>query len=86
VLVDSQWGASDWLSSVLDHHDLHDDSHDHDEQEEAVVEESLEHIVLVSTKLSGVDFVEDLHENESVEYHCVVIALGSGTALDSFFA
>ncbi len=55
------------MTSVLHHNALHDNSEDYDNDEKQVVKEALEDVVLFFSKLSTVDFIEDLHEDESME-------------------
>ena len=67
--------ASEGFSSVLDHDDLDCNGYDHDDQEQSVVEETLEYVVLLGTQLTSVDLVEHLHEHECVEQDGIVVAL-----------
>ena len=48
-------------------HELHGGLSTDDEQEEEVVEEPSEWVVLLFSDFPGVELVEDLHEDESVE-------------------
>lgn len=72
------WGerpASKRSSSILDEHSLNSNGKYNDYQEEPVVKERCENIVLVSSKLSRVDFIEYLHHNECLENQSVVNSL-----------
>lgn len=73
VLIPGKWAGSDSLATILNQNDLDGDGADDDQQEEGVVEESGEHVVLVDTELTGIDFVEDLHHDESIEEHGVML-------------
>ena len=46
---------------------MYDDGEDQDELEEPVVEEAGENVELTLSEFTGVDLVEDLHEDEGVE-------------------
>lgn len=66
------------MTSVLDQGNLdYNGQKDHKCKEE-VVEETSEHVVFLVSEFSGVDFIEDLAEDEGVEDHCVVEGLLSG--------
>jgi hypothetical protein len=68
----------DGISTELYKYDLDKDSHNEDDEEPFViwspllVEEVLEHVDFTLSNLSGVDQVEDLHENKHLEDKCVV--------------
>lgn len=51
---------------------MHDDGEENDEKEQRIVEETCKYIVFVGFKFSGIDFVEDLQEDEDLEEHCQV--------------
>ena len=74
VLLEAQLDALKGLSSVLNHSQLNDDGGDDNNQEELVVEEVLKDVVLVVLQLSGVDFVEDLKQDENVEEDGVMLS------------
>lgn len=63
------------MTSILNENALDNNGEDDNENEETIVEESLEDIILIFSKLSAVDFVEDLHEHERVEDQSVVFNL-----------
>ena len=74
MLVQSEWACSHWLATVLDHSDLDHSCPDYDSKEEIVVEETSKYVVLFGAKLSRVNLVENLHENEGIEQDCVVLS------------
>ena len=49
---------------------MNSDGHDFDENEEEIVEEPGEDIELSQLDLSGVNLIEDLHEDKCVEDNC----------------
>ena len=57
-----------------------------DDDEEPIVEEALEDVVLSRFDLSRVDLVEELHEHEGVEEHCVVNTVLQGPFLRRLLA
>lgn len=72
VLVPVEGGGADEGAGELDEDDLEDDGDDDDHPEHAVGEDVLKHVGLV-VDLSGVELVEDLHEDEGVEDEGVVL-------------
>lgn len=81
--MEGQWYGPQCVSSELHAADLNYESEDEDDEEEGVVEEVLEDIDFVGLEFAGVDFVEDLHEDEGVEKEAVVFARLNGPLLDS---
>lgn len=75
MLIQGKRGGTYWYSTVLNEEVLHDNRTNNDAQEQEVVEESGEDVVLLESKLSGVDFVEDLHKDKGVEDQSVVLSL-----------
>ena len=77
-MLPGKGSASDWETSILDHDDLDGDGQDDDGDEQPVVEETTEDVVVHGSKLSWVDFIEDLHEHKGVEDHGIdVESVGS---------
>ena len=62
-------------SSPLDDEDLEGNLSDEDNQEPLVVEEASKDVHFIPSKLSAVDLVEKIHEDQSVEDYCVVESL-----------
>ena len=81
MLLESQRGALDGLSSILYQQDLHDNCDGDDDKEHGVVEEVCEHIELLVPDLPTVDLVENLHEYERVEDEGIVEACLRGPKL-----
>lgn len=71
MLIEGERHCADCMTTVLYHGDLNGNGAYYNENEKTVVEETLEHIVLLGTELARVDLVEDLHENERMEDHGV---------------
>lgn len=79
MLLDGQRSALYSLSTVLNQEDLNEDSQQNNEDEHWVVEKVGKHIKLyknislkeikitVFSNFSAVDFIEDLHKDESIE-------------------
>ncbi len=68
------------LASVFDHGQLNDDGGNDDDQEERVVEEVFENVSFFCLEFSGVDFIENLEEDEDVEedaimFTCLIIPI-----------
>jgi len=70
VLFKSEGHASHHHASVWNNEVLEPCCEDKDGKEDVVVEETFEHVVLF--EFTSIDFVEDLHEHESIEDYCVV--------------
>ena len=73
-----QRSSSKRTSTVLDHNPLNDEGEDSDANEPGVVAEAREDIEFTVTKLTGIDLVEKLHEDESLEDDCVKLTLLGG--------
>ena len=56
---------------------MNKESDDEDDQEERVVEEVFKDVDLAFFEFSGIDFVEDLHQDETVEENTVVFSVFS---------
>lgn len=67
MLVEGEVDTSDWFSSVLNEKVLDSNGEDNDEDEKIIVEESREDVVLVGSKFTRIDLVEDLHEDKGIE-------------------
>lgn len=67
--------GSNWLSTILDKGALNYYCSNDNSQEEEIVEEALEDVILFVSKFSGVDFIKDLHEYESVKDESIVLGL-----------
>ena len=67
VLFKGEGDCAHCSTTILNQSGLHKQGANDDEEEETVVEEALEYVVLLVEEFAGVDFVEDLHENEGVE-------------------
>lgn len=80
MLLSVQGDSSERVSTELNAADLDHDGDHKNEQEERIVEEVLEDVDFVRFQLSGVDFVEDLHQHEGIEENAVMFS-----ALDSPF-
>jgi hypothetical protein len=50
---------------------LNANSSKYDKEEEAIIEETLKHVVLLFSKLSRVDLIEYLHQHECLEHYGV---------------
>ena len=89
MLVEVEGHCAQGLSTVLNAGELDDDGHDEDDEEERVVEEVGKYVDLGWFQFAGVDLVEDLKENESVEEEavmatsCVVPVFDSNGRLDA---
>lgn len=70
-----KWSGSEWAATVLDHAILNDEGQDRDANEPSIVAETSEDVEVLVTKLTGVDLVEELHEDESLEHNGVELAL-----------
>lgn len=62
------------MSSEFDTSQLDEDGEDEDDEEEGVVEEVLENVDFRRLQLTGIDLVEDLHQDETVEEDAVVLS------------
>ena len=74
VLVLGEGHCSEGLSSELNAGELDRDGDDEDDKEERIVEEILENVQLSFLEFPGVDFIEDLHQDEGVEEYAVMFA------------
>ena len=74
MLVEAQRDGSQRLATEFDAGDLDNEGEDENNKEERVVEEVLEDIDLCFLEFSGVDLVEDLHQDETVEEDGVVLS------------
>jgi hypothetical protein len=74
ILCPIQRVAPNSDATELNEKDLHYYCHYHNCQENPVVEKVSEDVDFVS-KLTAVDLVENLHENETLEQDCVVCGL-----------
>ena len=74
MLSDTQSNSLQRLPSKLDTGELDYESHNHNYEEERVVEEVFEDVYFLSFELTGVDFVEDLEQDESVEEVAIVLS------------
>lgn len=74
----------DGVASELDEDHLDADCQKEDDNEPRVVEEVLEYVILVLSKLPRIDQVENLHENKDLENNRVVKHLLSVLVLLSF--
>ena len=72
MLLESQRGALDGLSSILYQQDLDDNCNGDDDKEHGVVEEVCEDIEFLIPDLPTVDLVEHLHEYERIEDEGIV--------------
>lgn len=70
-----QWNSLEGTSSNIDEGNLDDDDDHKNDKESDVVEEVSEDVVLVIQELSGIDHVEDLAHDESLEDNSVNLAL-----------
>lgn len=75
MLTLGQRNSSKRLTTELDARNLDHNGDDQDENEERVVKEVLEDVDLGLFQLSGIDFVEDLHQDESVEEDTVMSSI-----------
>lgn len=66
--------SSEGVSSEFDTSQLDEDGEDEDDEEEGVVEEVLENVDFRRLQLTGIDLVEDLHQDETVEEDAVVLS------------
>ena len=73
VLFDTQWANLDVDTSVLNDKNLGHCGDYLNYDEKLVVAEMLEYVNLPIVDLSGIDFVELLHEDESVEEYGAVL-------------
>ena len=62
------------MSSIFYTGELNGKSKDQNDKEKRIVEEIAENIDLAWFELSGIDLIEDLQENESVEKDTVVLS------------
>lgn len=67
MLLKSERNSTHGGATILNHDDLNGTSSENNCEEEEVIEEAMEDVVLMFTKLTRVDFIEDLHENEGME-------------------
>ena len=74
VLVGGEGDGSEGLTSEFYAGQLDENGHDEDDDEEGVVAEVREDIEFGFFEFSGVDFVEDLHQDECVEEDAVVFS------------
>jgi hypothetical protein len=72
MLLESQRGALDGLSSILYQEDLDENCDGDDDKEHGVVEEVCKHIEFLVPDLPTVYLVEYLHEDERVEDEGIV--------------
>ena len=63
------------LTTKLYQNDLHYYRKDNNKEEHVIVEEVLEYIQFRTFQFSAVDFIEDLHEDKSVEEYGKVLAV-----------
>lgn len=77
-----QLGGLESTSAELNEHKLHADDQEEDGNESKVVAESSEHVVFVVQQLSGINHVEDLHEDKGLEHNGVDMALVGGLVQD----
>ena len=75
MFVEGQRNCSEGLATELDAGDLDNEGDDENDKEERVVEEILEDIDLCFLEFSGVDLVEDLHQDETVEEDAIVLSV-----------
>ena len=81
MLASTQWGGLDGSATDFNEGNLDDDCDEFNEDEHGVVAEIFKDIDLVSLELSGIDFIEDLHEDESVEDNSVMYGVFGGPML-----
>lgn len=75
VIVGGEFHAGHWGATELDEDHLDNDGQKSNHKEQWVVEEASENVQFV-LKLSGVDRVEHLHENEDLEDQGVLVGKG----------
>ena len=67
-MLQRQCHAGEGKRSVLHENDLHDECDNPNAVEDRIGEDASED-VLLSVDLAAVDFVEERHQNEDIEYH-----------------
>lgn len=72
VFVEWKFNSLHWFTSVFDHGQLNDDGSNQNNQEKWVVEEVFKDVGFLWLKFSGVDFIEDLKQDENVEEDAVM--------------
>ena len=71
VVLHAEWVGAHVATTELDNDHLNTEGEENDANEHPVVEEVLEDVELMLTELTGVDLVEQLHEDEGLEHHSV---------------
>jgi hypothetical protein len=71
-LENVHWCGFGRSSECLNHENLDGKCDDHHNYEQGIFEEPCEHVHFTFEYLSGIDDVEQLHENKDLENRCVV--------------